>query len=476
MQTISKTHEKNVQTAVHVEKVDTILSDVENVPFALRGATVKTILYWLFSVIAAAELSAAFFFYISSFEMPQAVAAVIAVVLAFFLHGLIHAQLTDTSKGMVFSKHRESKAMSSEVKMNIVLSIILLFFAAGCVFFLGKKGYTAFREMKYQTALLESKGKDAPKGLVLTADMLTSKKGKISMDKLEQATALQNATAKATDATVQAATADKVNYDKSTANITDVVGSSAFILELILGLLAYAIATAKFAATFDEIAKRGQQTNPSVVTNGQQATGTQPSDAPQATPSVLQDVKQMPYSELIDGLKNSLCQNLASSYNLLDDGEDVTGIIIHHTLMTIDANVLTDNQKYVAIASDCKANFTRELLKRLGLTASVTDAVTAKKTTQNPIGFRKTGNEGRAVIRGFQQRNAAEPTATTASVTDAVTAKDTSSVLPENMRVCLYCEEAYIYKIHNQKYCCEDCRILDWQEKNGVQLRKKSKA
>ena len=75
MQTISKMHEKNVQNNVHVEKVDTILSDVENVPFALRGATVKTILYWLFSVIAAAELSGAFFFYISSFEMPQVAAA-----------------------------------------------------------------------------------------------------------------------------------------------------------------------------------------------------------------------------------------------------------------------------------------------------------------------------------------------------------------------------------------------------------------
>ena len=75
-------HEKNVQNTVHVEKVDTILSDVENVPFALRGATVKTILYWLFSVIAAAELSAAFFFYISSFEMPQVAAAVISVVIA----------------------------------------------------------------------------------------------------------------------------------------------------------------------------------------------------------------------------------------------------------------------------------------------------------------------------------------------------------------------------------------------------------
>ena len=374
MQTISKMHEKNVQNDVHVEKVDTILSDVENVPFALRGATVKTILYWLFSVIAAAELSAAFFFYISSFEMPQAVAAVIAVVLAFFLHGLIHAQLTDTSKGMVFSKHRESKAMSSEVKMNIVLSIILLFFAAGCVFFLGKKGYTAFREMKYQTALLESKGKDAPKGLVLTADMLTSKKGKISMDKLEQATALQNATAKATDATVQAATTDKVNYDKSTANITDVVGSSAFILELILGLLAYAIATAKFAATFDEIAKR-------------------------------------------------------NTANLAQNGE------------------------------------------KIAITANVTDAVIEKTLARKPIGFSDNlakSNDGRVIIQGFKRDTSPQIEPTTASVTDAV--------MPENMRTCLHCDDAYIYKIHNQKYCCEECRIAAWQEKNGVALRKKVKA
>ena len=370
MQTISKMHEKNVQNDVHVEKVDTILSDVENVPFALRGATVKTILYWLFSVIAASELSAAFYFYISSFEMPQVAAAIIAVVLAFFLHGLIHAQLTDTAKGMVFSKSRVSKAMSAEVKMNIVLSIILLVFAASCVFFLGKKGYTAFREMKYQAAMIDGKSKsDAPKGLAITADMLTSKRGKISTDKLEQATALVNASAKATEAATIAVTTEKVSYDKSTANITDVVGSSAFILELILALLAYAIATAKFAATYDEIAKR-------------------------------------------------------------------------------NAEGLTSNTEKTLI------------------TASVTDAVVEKTLARKQIGFSENlgkNNDDRVIIEGFKRE------------TIIPTANVTTGVIPENMRTCLHCDDAYIYKIHNQKYCCEECRISAWQEKNGVSLRKKSK-
>ena len=467
MQTISKMHEKNVQNDVHVEKVDTILSDVENVPFALRGATVKTILYWLFSVIAAAELSTALFFYVSSMGAPQAVAAVIAAVIGFFFHGLIHAQLTDTAKGMVFSKHRESKAMSSEVKMNIVLSIILLAVAANAVFFLGKKGFSAYRVTKYETAQNESKPKDGIKSIAITADMLTNKKGKISSDKLEQLAAVTNATTKATETTVQAASADREKYDASTANITDVVGSSAFILELILGLLAYAIATAKFAATFDEIAKRNTNNTPSVVTNEQRAPDNVPKDTPSVVSDNKTDVKQMPYTELIDGLKESLCQNLASSYNLLHGGEDVTGVIIHETLTTIGANVLTDNKKYVAIATDCRTDFNHELCKRLGITQNVTQNVTQQK----PIGFNRkvtnTGNDGRTIVKGFQRQETKK--------NEVITQNVTQTVSDEKLRICEFCDEPYVYGHARQKYCCDECRISAWQEKSGVALRKKVK-
>ena len=186
MQNSSKMHEKNVQTSVHTEQVNTILDNVENVPYALRGSMTKTILYWLFCLIAASELTAALFFYVASLGANMYVAAVIGAAIGFTFHGLLHSILTDTTKGMVFSKNRESKAMSNEVKANIVLSIVLLLMAACTVFFVGKKGFAAFRATKYETAQAESKPKDGIKSIEITADMLTNKKGKISSDKLEQ--------------------------------------------------------------------------------------------------------------------------------------------------------------------------------------------------------------------------------------------------------------------------------------------------
>ena len=140
-----------------------------------------------------------------------------------------------------------------------------------------------------------------------------------------------------------------------------------------LGLLAYAIATAKFAATFDEIAKR-------------------------------------------------------NTVNLAQNGE------------------------------------------KIAITANVTDAVIEKSLARKPIGFSDNSaksNDGRVIIQGFKRDTSPQIEPITASVTDAV--------MPENMRTCLHCDDAYIYKIHNQKYCCEECRIAAWQEKNGVALRKKAK-
>lgn len=267
MQNSSKMHEKNVQTSVHTERVNTILDNVENVPYALRGSMTKTILYGLFCFIAASELTAALFFYGASLGLNFYVAAVFGGAIGFTFHALLHSILTDTTKGMVFAKSRESKAMSSEVKANTVLSIALLLVAACTVFFVGKKGFTTFRATQYEAAQAESNGKNKPKELGITAEMLVNKKGKISSDKLEQLAAVTNATAKATDTKTNAAKQDRDSYDTTTANVTDIVGASAFILELLLALLAYAIATAKFAATFDEIARRNAQVTPSVLSD-----------------------------------------------------------------------------------------------------------------------------------------------------------------------------------------------------------------
>lgn len=376
MQNLSKAHEKNVQTNVHQEDVNNILDNVENVPYALRGSMTKTILYWLFCLIAAAELTGALFFYIASLGANVYVAAVVGATLGFVFHGLLHSVLTDTAKGMVFSKMRESKAMSAEVKTNIVLSIVLLLMAACTVYFVGKKGFTAYRATQYETVQASENGKDKPKELGITAEMLTNKKGKISSDKLEQLAAVTTASAKATESTTNAATVDRSHYDATTANVTDIVGSSAFILELLLALLAYSIATAKFAAVIDEIARR--------------------------------------------------------------KAESVT-------TANVTANVTTDE------------------------TASVTPQSEPQIKPQRQIGFSENnvGNNDRVIIRGFQRDNT--PTANvTASVTANVKAKD-------NTRICEHCGETYTYKIHNQKFCSETCRISAWEAKTATKLRKGKK-
>jgi hypothetical protein len=389
MQNLSKSHEKNVQTAVHTEQVDSILSNVENVPYALRGSMVKSVLYWLFCLIAALELSAALFFYVASLGTPQAVAAVGAAAIGFLFHSLLHSILTDTTKGMVFSKKRESKAMSAEVVTNIVLSIVLLIMAACTVYFMGKKGFTAYRATAYEKKQDESKPvTDKPLGI--TADMLVNKKGKISEGKLEQLAAVTTAQAKATDSKTASVTADRQAYDSSTANVTDIVGASAFVLELLLALLAYSIATAKYAAVFDEIARRNKQQG-----EAQNVENTQKSNE-----------------------KASVTAN-------------------------VEANQATSH----------------------------TDQEPPPQT-QKRIGFQPqtaSGNEGRTVIKGFAKNS------TTASVEANVTANVERPTPPPNTKVCQWCDEYFVYSIHNQKYCCEDCRIAAYQDRSGKTLVKGKK-
>lgn len=386
MQNLSKAHEKSVQTAVHTEQVDTILNNVENVPYALRGSTVKTILYYLFSAVAALELSAALFFYVSSLGTPKAVAMVGCGVIAFLFHGLLHSILTDTTKGMVFSKKRESKAMSAEVITNIVLSVFLLIMAACIVFFVGKKGFTAYRATQYEQA--QAKPKDEVKEV--TVDMLTNSKGKVAAWKLEALTDLEKAKAKTTEATTAQATADRQSYDATTANVTDIVGASAFVLELLLALLAYSIATAKYAAVFDEIARRNQ------------------------VQAQAENEQKQP--------KN-------------DEKASVTA--------NVEANV-----------SDEKATPKSDQ--------------EAPPQPQKRIGFQPqtvTGNEGRTVVKGFVKE----------STTASVTANVERPTPPPNTRVCQWCDEYFVYSIHNQKYCCEDCRIAAYQERTGKTLIKGKK-
>lgn len=472
MQNISKTHEKNVQSENQTENVDNIIGHVENVPYALRGSKVKTILYWLFGVIAALELTAALFFYVSSIGTAVAVALVGAVAIAFSFHGLLHSILTDTMNGLVFAKMRESKAMNTEVKTNLVLTICLLVIAALAVFFIGKKGFTAYRGKQYEIAQNEGKPKEAPKGLNITADMLTNKKGKITQDKLEQLANVTNAAAKQTDATTHAASADRELYDATTAQMTDIVGASAFVLELLLALLAFSIATAKYAAVIEEMARRKGGNNPSL----QQEPKTEPiepkdmgakADAPTLPKRQWSDYPIGSHKGLIAIWLSDCDDKFKSEFDAecFEIALDIVNPYVYdgeHGI-TFSQDVLTTYNKL------CQKRKAQEpvTVTQEDLTASVTDAVTTRKQ----IGFSenkvtKTGNEGRAIIQGFQRKNEEK-----ASVTASVTANVTDAV-DKNIKMCLHCEKEYVYRIHNQKYCCEECRIAAWEEKNNAKLRK----
>ena len=55
-------------------------------------------------------------------------------------------------------------------------------------------------------------------------------------------------------------------------------------------------------------------------------------------------------------------------------------------------------------------------------------------------------------------------------VESTVTSVVTQNVLKEGNRICLHCGDAYEYKIYNQKYCTEKCRVEAWQIKTGKTL------
>ena len=252
-----KNHETNLVSEKNASDVNAILEGVENVPFALSGATTKTILYALFSVLAAMELTSALGFYVASFKVSLMVSFVFCGMVAAMFHALLHSILSNTAHGIVFSKRSESSAMSTEVIANIVLSVVLLLGASCTVFFVGKKGFTAYRATEFETKTKVA----TPEKTAITPDMLTSKSGKISVYKLELLGKLEGAKAATKEAETTASDGEKERYDKTTDTITDIVGTSAFALEILLALLAFTIATAKKAAVMEEIARRKSTEN-----------------------------------------------------------------------------------------------------------------------------------------------------------------------------------------------------------------------
>jgi hypothetical protein len=254
-----KNHETNLVAEKNQSDVNAILEGVENVPFALSGATTKSILYALFSGIAAVELTSALGFYGASLGASLVVAFTVCSIIAGLFHYLLHSILSNTAHGIVFKKRAESKAMSTEVVANIVLSVVLLLAASCTVFFVGKKGFAAYRGTEYEAKVNAATPTNAPTPTI-TPEMLTNKRGKVSVYKLELLGKLEGAKAATTDATTDKNTTEKAAYDKTTNTITDIVGASAFVLEVLLALLAFTIATAKKAAVMEEIARRNSTT------------------------------------------------------------------------------------------------------------------------------------------------------------------------------------------------------------------------
>ncbi|MBL7815206.1 MAG: hypothetical protein JNL70_09355 [Saprospiraceae bacterium] len=364
---VVKIHESSVKSADQFENVNAILSHIANTPFALRGVKTKTIFYFLFSLIAAAEMAAAFFFQISALGFPIAVVVALSLLLPIVFHGLLHNTLVDTALGIVFVKRKESGAMASEVTSNIILSIALLLGAACTVFFVGKKGFSNYRAIQYEKKINDDKSKLPPIQTV-DATMLTNKNGKIAAWKLEALADLEKAKATTIEKQTEKEVADRAAYDATTAQITDIVGVSAFALEFLLALLAYSIATAKKAAVMEELVQRQKM-----------------------------------------------------------NGEPFT------------ANV-----------------------KQQALMADTDSANTAPPSVQK-FGFSE--NNGRTVIRGFQRQNDLP----TANVEQQALTTNTDK---SKMKVCLHCETEYVYKIHNQKYCSENCRIAAWEARTGKKFSK----
>ena len=425
-----KNHESGVKSQNHTNQVNAILDNIENTPFALRGATVKTILYFLFSVIAAVELSAALYFYACSLGVPQSVTLIVCGVVAFGFHFLLHSILTDTAKGIVFGKRGESGAMANEVTANIILSIILLLMAACSVFFIGKKGFTAYRATQYE---VKDKAEIKTPGLNINDIQLKDKNGKIAAWKLETLTDYKKAESKATDSETAKQESNRARYDTTTTTITDIVGASAFVLEILLALLAYTIATAKKAAVIDEMARRKNNQ----IDNVFQDMGTVQTLSNQAqtvintTPPPSENKRQIGFINLSDNEQLNEVQRIHSMFP--------------STTVSTIYSVLEHHNFIVPVSLG-------ELINLFG--TSTTANVTTHHQAQN--------NEERTIIKGFHT-----------GTTDAVK-RQTFTDAVNKLKICQHCKAEYMYKIHNQKFCSESCRIAAWEQKTGIRFRKKN--
>ena len=129
-----------------------------------------------------------------------------------------------------------------------------------------------------------------------------------------------------------------------------------------------------------------------------------------------------------------------------------------------EADVLTDTVKVESTAKETKV--IKIPMKVHKVAASTEKDTSTDKEQRQPIGFKNNSNGLTA--------NAETITASlTASVANSIL---TASVGNEKTRNCLHCGAAYVYSIHNQKYCSESHRIAAYEQRSGkALLKKKSK-
>ena len=297
MITIIKSHEQKTAQSIKSKKVEDIINSTETVNYALHGVQIKLWLYLLIGLFSTCELALTITFYALSFAVNPYIAVIVGLFLSGCFHYLLHHLLISTALAAVFSKANESKALKSDINTNIFLSFFLLCIAACSVFFVGKNSYSAFRSDNFKPQIIVN---STPQ---ITSDMLTNKNGKISGYKMEQLAAFQ--AAKTTDTKVLDTnkTKDRAAYDAATEKTCNIVGSSAFVFEFLLALLAFAIATAKYAAAIETLAEINKEKEDNELQKRKNVTGFVVSETPQQIAASIER-KSIGFEY---GLRNTQC-------------------------------------------------------------------------------------------------------------------------------------------------------------------------
>jgi|GEM_PF-2664808 len=249
MSYIKQHEQKNVRVAED-EKIHAIIANAQAHKSALSSINYLIAVYAILSFLAAAELTASTFFYTSSLGVNFWAAIIFCALLCFGFHMLLHFIGSDTAEDWIFKKQNTSTAMRVKMLINSVLAFILLGIAALFVCFVGKSSYMSYHELRY-TPLAQTVSNAG-----ITADNLTNKQGKISNTKLELFTAANTAQTDVITAQTAAEQQHHNEFKISADNVTDIIGSTAFILEATLLLLWFAIASSKRAAVIHVIAEQ----------------------------------------------------------------------------------------------------------------------------------------------------------------------------------------------------------------------------